>query len=464
VTTINRADTSVVDATPPRGFRGALIRPADDRYDQARAVYNAMIDRRPALIARCADVADVIAIVDHARESGTTLAVRGGGHNAGGLGVWDDAIVCDLAAIRGVRVDAATGRVRVAGGTTLGEMDHATHAYGLAVPAGIIATTGVAGLALGGGLGYLSRRYGLSIDSLLSVDLVLADGSVVTASEREHPDLFWAVRGGGGNFGVVTSFEFQGRPVHTIFGGPTLYPLERAADVLRWWDELMATGPDDLYGFFAFLTVPPAAPFPERLHLRRMCGVVWCWTGASEHAEAALAPVRAFGPPALDGIAELPFPALNGAFDALYPPGLQWYWKADFIDELPDAAIAAHVKHGARLPSMHSTMHLYPIDRAVQRVAAPDTAWAYRSSRYAQVIVGVDPDPANAPQLERWARAYHDALHPHSAGGAYVNMLMHDEEADRIRTSYGGNYERLVDVKRRYDPGNLFHVNQNIAP
>ena len=464
MTTINQADTSVVDTAPPRGFRGTLIRPADNRYDQARTVYNAMIDRRPALIARCTDVADVIAIVDHARESGTTLAVRGGGHNAGGLGVWDDAIVCDLAAIRGVRIDAATGRVRVAGGTTLGEMDHATHAYGLAVPAGIIGTTGVAGLALGGGLGYLSRRYGLSIDSLLSVDMVLADGSVVTASEREHPDLFWAVRGGGGNFGVVTSFEFLGRPVHTIFGGPTLYPIERAAEVLRWWDELMATGPDDLYGFFAFLTVPPAAPFPQRLHLQRMCGVVWCWTGASEHAEAALAPVREFGPPALDGIAELPFPSLNGAFDALYPPGLQWYWKADFIDELPDAAITAHVKHGARLPSMHSTMHLYPIDRAVQRVAAPDTAWAYRSSRYAQVIVGVDPDPANAPQLERWARAYHDALHPHSAGGAYVNMLMHDEGADRIRTSYGDNYERLADVKRRYDPGNLFHVNQNIAP
>ena len=454
----------LVDLTLRSAFRGALITPAEYGYDEARAVYNGMIDRRPALIARCVDVADVIAIVDRARESGALLAVRGGGHNAGGLGVWDDAIVCDLSAMRGVRVDPATGRVRVAGGTTLGEMDHATHAYGLAVPAGIIGTTGVAGLTLGGGLGYLSRRYGLSVDALVSVDVVLADGSVVTANETEHADLFWAVRGGGGNFGVVTSFEFQGRPVATVVGGPTLYPIEHAPEVLRWWDELMATSPDDLYGFFAFLTVPPAEPFPAELHLRKMCGVVWCWTGAGEDAAAALAPVRAFGPPVLDGITELPFPALNGAFDGLYPRGLQWYWRADFIDELPDGAIAAHVEHGARLPSMQSTMHLYPIDRAVQRVGTRDTAWAYRHSRYAQVIVGVDPDPARAPELRDWTCAYHDALHPYSAGGAYVNMMMHDEGPHRIRASYRHNYDRLVEIKRRYDPGNLFRVNQNIAP
>ena len=461
---IHETDRQLVDLALRAAFRGALMTPADDGYDEARKVYNGMIQRRPALIARCTDVADVIAIVDRARESGSLLAVRGGGHNAGGLGVWDDAIVCDLSAMRGVRVDPATGRIRVAGGTTLGEMDHATHALGLAVPTGIIGTTGVAGLTLGGGLGYLSRRYGLSIDALLSVDVVLADGTAVTASESQHPDLFWAVRGGGGNFGVVTSFEFQGRPVSTVVGGPTLYPIERAADVLRWWDELMATASDDLYGFFAFLTVPPAAPFPEQLHRQKMCGVVWCWTGAIEKAAAAFAPVRAFGPPALDGISELPFPALNGAFDGLYPPGLQWYWKADFIDELPDAAIAAHVEHGARLPSLHSTMHLYPIDRAVQRVGTGDTAWAYRNSRYAQVIVGVDPDPARAPELRAWARAYHDALHPYSAGGAYVNMMMHDEGPQRIRASYRDNYDRLVEIKRRYDPDNLFRVNQNIAP
>jgi FAD/FMN-containing dehydrogenase len=366
--------------------------------------------------------------------------------------------------MRGVRVDAANGTVRVAAGTTLGELDHATHAYGLAVPSGIVGTTGVSGLTLGGGLGYLSRRYGLSIDSLLSVDVVLADGSAVTASESRHADLFWAMRGGGGNFGVATSFEFQGRPIHTVVAGPTLYPLERGPEVLRWWDGVMASAPDDLYGFFAFLTVPPANPFPRQLHGQKVCGVVWCWTGTTEQAGEALAPARAFGPPLLDGIAEIPFPALNGTFDALYPPGMQWYWKADFVDELTDAAIAAHAEHAARLPSPHSTMHLYPIDRAVQRVAATASAWAYRSSRYAQVIVGVDPDPAAAPALEQWARAYHDALHPYSAGGAYVNMLMHDEGDDRVRASYRDNHGRLVEIKRRYDPDNLFRVNQNIAP
>jgi FAD/FMN-containing dehydrogenase len=464
VATTHEAGRDVGELERPAGFAGALIAPADAGYEEARRVYNGMIDRRPALIARCADVADVIAIVDHARQTGSTLAVRGGAHNAGGLGVWDDAVVCDLSAMRGVRVDAATGRVRVAGGATLGELDHATHVYGLAVPAGIVGTTGVAGLTLGGGLGYLTRRFGLGIDSLLSADVVLADGTVVTADESEHPDLFWALRGGGGNFGVVTSFEFQGRPVHTIVGGPTLYPIERAAEVMRWWDELLAGSSDDLNGFFAFVVVPPGPPFPAELHLEPMCGVVWCWTGPGEAAEEALAPVRAFGPPAFDGVGELPFPALNGAFDALYPPGLQWYWKADFVDELSEAAIAIHADFGARLPSAQSTMHLYPIDRAGARPASHDTAWAYRGSRYAQVIVGVDPDPATVPELVGWTRAYHDALHPHSAGGGYVNMLMHDEGPERVRASYRGNYERLAEVKRRYDPHNLFHVNQNIVP
>jgi FAD/FMN-containing dehydrogenase len=445
------------------GFRGELIGPDDPGYDEARAVYNGMIDRRPRLIARCTNAADVIAAVNYGREAGITLAVRGGGHNAGGLGVADDALVIDLSRMRGVHVDPERRIVRAEGGAQLGDIDHAAHPFGLAVPGGIISTTGVGGLTLGGGLGYLSRRYGLSIDNLLSVDLVLADGSFVTASDDEHPDLFWAVRGGGGNFGVATSFEFIGQPVRNVVAGPTLYPMEMAADVLRWWDELMATAPDELYGFFAFLTVPPAPPFPLDLHLRKMCGVVWCWTGALEDAEEAVAPVRTFGPPALDGVAEVPFPAMNSAFDALYPAGHQWYWRADFVDELPEAAIAAHVQHGARLPSMHSTMHLYPIDRAVQRVSAQDTAWAYRSSRYAQVIVGVDPDPATAPQLRDWARAYHDAVHPYSAGGAYVNMMMHDEGPQRIRASYRGNYDRLVEIKRLYDPDNLFRINQNIA-
>jgi FAD/FMN-containing dehydrogenase len=444
-------------------FKGTLIEPGDAGYDEARAVYNAMIDRRPRLIARCADVDDVVAAVNLAREHDIPLAVRGGGHNAGGLGVWDDALVIDLSDMRDVEVEPLSGRVRVAGGATLGELDAATHAHGLAVPAGIIGTTGVGGLTLGGGLGYLSRKHGLSIDSLLSVEMVLADGSVVSAGADSHPDLFWAVRGGGGNFGVVTSFEFQAHPVSTVVAGPMLWPLERSEEVLRAFDELMGSGPDELGGFFAFLTVPPGPPFPEELHLKKMCGIVFCWAGAPEDADAVLAPMRALGP-VLDGVAEIPFPALNGAFDALYPPGLQWYWKADFVDRLTDDAIAAHVEHGAKLPTMLSSMHLYPIDRAVHDVACDDTAWAYRSSRYACVIVGVDPDPEQVPALRDWARGYFDALHPHSAGGAYVNFLMHDEGAERVRATYADNYDRLVEVKRRYDPANLFWINQNIAP
>jgi FAD/FMN-containing dehydrogenase len=454
-------------AAPPltslEGFRGTLVRPGDAGYDEARAVYNAIIDRYPALIARCADSDDVVACVDLARDQDIPLAVRGGGHNAGGLGVWDDALVIDLGDMNAVEVDAPNRRVRVQGGATLGDLDAATHAHGLAVPAGIIASTGVGGLTLGGGLGYLSRKHGLSIDSLLSVDMVLADGSQVTASADSHPDLFWAVRGGGGNYGVVTAFEFRAHPVTNVIAGPMLWPLERSEEILRAFDDIMSTGPDELGGFFAFLTVPPGPPFPEELHLQQMCGIVWCWSGAPEDADAALAPMRALNP-VLDGVHELPLPALNSAFDALYTKGLQWYWKADFVDELTDDAIAAHVEHGNKLPTMLSSMHLYPIDRAVHDVACDDTAWAYRSSRYACVIVGVDPDPAQAPALRDWARAYYDAVHPYSAGGAYVNFLQGDEGDDRVQATYDGNYDRLVEVKRRYDPANLFRINHNIAP
>jgi FAD/FMN-containing dehydrogenase len=444
-------------------FRGELIEPGDAGYDEARAVYNGMIDRHPRLIARCADAADVIAAVNLARESGTLLAVRGGGHNAGGLGVWDDALVVDLSAMRSVHVDPAGGTVRVEGGATWGDVDHATHPFGLAVPSGFISTTGVGGLTLGGGLGYLTRQYGFTVDSLLSADLVLADGSLVTASADSHPDLFWAIRGGGGNFGAVTSFEFRGRPVGNVVGGPTLFGLDRAAEILRFWDRFIAEAPEELNGWFAFLTVPPVDPFPPELQLQKMCGIVWCANCPPERAQELLAPVRELQP-ALDGVMEMPFPMLQSAFDALYPKGQQWYWRADFVDELNDEAIAIHLEHAAQLPTPQSTMHLYPIDGAAHRVGNTDTAFNYRQSRYGQVIVGVDPDPANNDRMSAWTRDYHDALHPHSAGGAYVNMMMHDEGPDRVRASYRDNYDRLVEVKRRYDPTNLFRVNQNIAP
>jgi len=444
-------------------FRGELIEPGDAGYDDARAVYNGMIDRRPRLIARCVDAADVIAAVNLARESGTLLAVRGGGHNAGGLGVWDDALVADLSEMRSVHVDPAAATVRVEGGATWGDVDHATHPFGLAVPSGFISTTGVGGLTLGGGIGYLTRQYGFTVDSLLSADVVLADGSFVTTSADSHPDLFWALRGGGGNFGAVTSFEFRGRPVRNVVGGPMLFTLDRAAEIMRFWDEFIAQAPEDLNGWFAFLTVPPVDPFPPELQLQKVCGIVWCANCAPDRAQELLAPVRDLKP-ALDGVMEMPFPVLQSAFDALYPKGQQWYWRADFVDELSDEAIAIHLEHAAQLPTPQSTMHLYPIDGAAQQVGGRDTAFNYRAARYGQVIVGVDPDPANNERMTKWAREYHDALHPHSAGGAYVNMMMHDEGPDRVRASYGDNYDRLVEVKRRYDPANLFRVNQNIAP
>ena len=455
------SDTAI--DTLRQSLRGDLIDPQDARYDDARQLYNAMIDRRPALIASCVDTADVIACVRVAAAEGIDLAVRGGGHNGGGLGSVDGGLVIDLSQLRGVRVDPATRTVTVAGGTTLGEVDHATHAFGLAVPAGIISTTGVGGLTLGGGLGHLTRKYGLSIDNLIGADVVLADGSLVRATETEHEDLFWALRGGGGNFGVVTAFTFQARPVSTVVAGPMLWPLEQADEVLSAYATFLAEAPDELNGFFAFLTVPPAPPFPEELHLRKMCGVVWCYAGSPDGAQAALAPIRAQLPPALDGVGSVPLPALQSAFDGLYPPGDQWYWRADFVEALPPAAIDAHLAHAAELPTWKSTMHLYPIDGAASRVAHDATAWSYRGARWAQVIVGVDPDPANADLIRDWTVSYWEALHPFAAGGAYTNFLM-DEGEERIRAAYGDNYERLAQIKAGYDPHNLFHVNQNIRP
>jgi FAD/FMN-containing dehydrogenase len=455
------SDTPSVQALRAQ-LRGKLIQPGDGDYDAARKVYNAMIDKRPALIARCADVADVIACVDHARENKMLLAVRGGGHNGGGLGVCDDGLVIDLGAMRGIRVDPKAHTVRVEGGATWADVDHATHAFGLATPAGIISTTGVGGLTLGGGIGHLSRRFGLTIDNLLAVDMVLADGRFVTASARENDDLFWAVRGGGGNFGVVTSFEFKAHAVHTVQAGPVFWPIEQAERVMKWYRDFIVQAPVELNGFFAFLTVPPGPPFPEALHLKKVCGVVFCHTGTAAQAERDLAPVRAMEP-ALYGIHALPFPALQSAFDPVYPPGHQWYWRADFVNELSDEAIARHIAHAARMPTWQSTMHLYPIDGAVHRVGRNDTPFAYRDAKWAEVIVGVDPDPANAETIANWCRSYWDALHPYSAGGAYVNFMM-DEGQERVQATYREHYARLAEIKAKYDPGNLFRVNQNIRP
>ena len=444
-------------------LRGQLILPGDEDYDEACKIYNAMIERRPGLIARCADVGDVMAAVNFARENDVLVAIRGGGHNGPGLGTCDDGLVIDMSAIKYTRVDPQTRTVQVGGGCTSGDVDHATHAFGLAVPTGVVSTTGVGGLTLGGGHGYLTRKYGLTIDNLLGADMVLADGSFVTVSAEENQDLFWAIRGGGGNFGVVTEFRFQLHPVHTIVGGPTLWHQEQTTEVMQWFRDFMQEAPEDLYGFLAILMVPPGPPFPEELHMKKMCGVVWCYTGPEEKAEEVFQPIRDFGPPAMYGIQPMPYPALQTAFDALYPPGLQWYWKGDFVNELTDEAIDLHVKHGYEMPSFHSTMHLYPIDCKAHQVGPEETPWEYRQAKWSKVIAGVDPDPANSEAISTWAKEYWEALHPHSAGGAYVNFMMEEGE-ERVKATYGANYERLSTIKQKYDPANLFRVNQNIKP
>jgi UDP-N-acetylenolpyruvoylglucosamine reductase len=444
-------------------FRGELIQRTDPGYDIARKLYNGMIDKRPHLIAKCSDVADVIAAVQFGAANDLLTAIRGGGHNGAGLGSCDDGLVIDLSRMKGIRVDPADKSVRVEAGCLWGDVDHATHAFGMAVPCGFISTTGVAGLTLGGGIGYLSRRYGLTIDNLLSVDVVLADGSFVTANSQQNSDLFWAVRGGGGNFGVVTSFEFRMQPVDSVFFGPTFWPLEEAGDVLKAYRDFIQKAPETITGFFAFLVVPPAPMFPEQLHMKKVCGIVWCCTGSETETEKETRAMRSLGHPLLDHVGPAPFPVVQSVFDALFVPGLQWYWRADNFTELSDEAIARHVEHGPKIPTMLSTMHLYPVNGAPQRVGKNDTAYSFREALFAEVIVGVDPDPTNADKITTWCKDYWEALHPFSAGGAYVNFMM-DEGQERVQATYRDNYARLVDIKNKYDPKNFFRVNQNVRP
>jgi FAD/FMN-containing dehydrogenase len=330
------------------------------------------------------------------------------------------------------------------------------------MPFGVISTTGV-GLILGGGVGHLSRKYGLSIDSVLAADVVLADGSFVHASEDENPDLFWAIRGGGGNFGVVTSLTLQLHEQSTVVAGPIIWSLDEAADLLGWYRDWIPAQPDDVQAWFAFVSVPPGPPFPEALHLQKVAALICTFTGDPADADEAFKEPRAIGTPLLDGIQPLPLPAWNSAFDGVYPHGDQWYWRGDFVQEIPDAAIDLHVDFARRLPTWKSTMHLYPSDGAAARVAADATAWAYRDARWTTVTAGVDPDPANAEAIKAWTIEYFDALHPYSMGGSYMNFMM-EEGQERVQASYGPNYARLAEIKAKYDPENVFHVNQNIKP
>ncbi len=445
-------------------LRGQLIQPGDPSYDDARQIYNAMIDKHPLLIAQCANVADVISAVNFGRENGLLIAVRGGGHNGPGLGSCDDGLVIDLSRMKGVHVDPDRRTVRVEPGCTQGDMDHATHAFGLAVPAGIVSTTGVGGLTLGGGHGYLSRKHGLTIDNLISADVVLADGSFVTASGTQHQDLFWALRGGGGNFGVVTSFNFQAHPVTNVFGGPIFWDVKHARQVMQLYREFLPIAPPELSPFFGLKTVPSTAPFPEEIWGRKICALISCYNGPAEKAEALFRPIRNDLPkPLFEHMGTMPFPVLQSLFDPLLPPGYQWYWKGDYVKELPDAAIDAHLEHAAKAPSELSLMHLYPIDGVVHAVGQNETAWNCRNATWSMVIAGIDPDPANAEAIKTWARSYWEAVHPFTMGGAYINFMMEEGE-ERVQATYGDNYNRLVEIKTTYDPTNLFRVNQNIRP
>ena len=448
-----------------QSLRGALIGRDHLDYDDARKLYNGMIDKRPLLIARCADVADVVAAVNFGRDNNLPIAIRGGGHSGPGLGSVDDGLVIDLSLMKHVHVEPPARTVRVGPGCTTGDVDHATHTFGLAVPFGMISTTGVAGLTLGGGSGYLTRKYGLTVDNLIEADVVLADGTLVTASRNKNPDLFWALRGGGGNFGVVTSFLFEAHPVSMVFGGPLAWPAAQAGRIMRVFRDFLPNAPEDLGGWIGLQTVPSTPPFPEPFWGHGVCIVSVCYNGSEEDARKVLAPLlAAVPPPALDWTGMMPFPALQTMFDALLPPGLQMYWRGDYVKTLPDVAIEADLEHAAKAPSELSLMHLYPIDGAAHRIGKQDTAWSARDANWSMVIVGVDPSPAKAADITRWTKDYWNAVHPFNADGGYLNFMMDDEGEARVRAAYGENYARLAAIKHRYDPANLFHVNQNIRP
>jgi FAD/FMN-containing dehydrogenase len=443
---------------------GEVVGPSDQGYEDARKVFNAMIDRRPAVIVRCFGSKDVAAAVDYARENELDVAVRGGGHSVPGFGTVDEGVVIDLSGMRGVDVDPQRRTARAQGGVTWGIFNDATHPHGLATTGGIVSTTGVGGLTLGGGIGYLARGVGLSCDNLISAEVVTADGRQVAASESENEDLFWALRGGGGNFGVVTSFELRLHPVTDIYGGPMFFEADDAGTVLRAYRELIADAPEEFGGFPAWQIAPPLPFIPEDRHGDTFLAFVFCFVGSEEDGERVLKPLRDAAPVVAEHVGTMPYPALNSAFDALYPPGgLQHYWKANFVKELTDEAIAAHLEHGPKVPVVNSTVHIYPINGACHRVGPGETAFAYRDATFATVIAGMWPDAADNDANTKWVRDYYDATAPLSEEGGYVNFMA-DDDQDRIKANYKGNYERLVEVKRRYDPGNLFHLNQNIRP
>jgi FAD/FMN-containing dehydrogenase len=462
-TTVGQPEIEISAAPLRESVRGRVLTADDEGYDQARAVHNGLFNKRPLAVLRAEQVADVIAGVNFARDNGLGLSIRDGGHSAPGFGTNDGGLVIDMSPMHTVRVDPQNKVARADAGATWGDFNHATHAFGLATTGGIISTTGITGLTLGGGIGYLARGYGLSADNLISADVVTAEGKFVTASMQQNEDLFWGLRGGGGNFGVVTGLEYRLHKVDQVFAGPIFYNLEDADALLRMFDEFIQDAPEQFGGFPAFQIAPPLPFIPENRHGDTLALAVVHWAGPPEQAEKVLKPFRDVAPIVANGTGPLPYPALNAAFDGLYPKGIRAYWKGAFVKELPQEAIAAHVEHGSRVPEVSATMHLYPINGACHRVGPTDTAFAYRDAKYGMVFLAAWTDPAKDAERIQWVRDYYQALAPYSEPGGYINF-MQDDDYHKIRDNYRENYERLVQVKRAYDPGNLFHINQNIAP
>ncbi len=443
--------------------RGEVIAPGDADYEEARKVHNGMIDKRPAAVIRVANAGDVMRAVRYAREGGLAVAIRGGGHSAPGFGTCDGGVVIDLSKLRGVRVDPRAKTARAEGGATWGDFNAATHAFGLATTGGIISTTGIAGLTLGGGIGYLTRGLGLSLDNLISADVVTADGKMVIASERDNPDLFWALRGGGGNFGVCTSLEYKLHPVQNVYWGPMFYEIKETANVLRFFRDYIKTAPEQMGAFPAFQIAPPLPFIPENRHGDMFCAMIACWAGDPEEGERRFKPFHDVAEVKAEMVGPVPYPAINAAFDGLFPKGIRQYWKGNFVKELSDEAIAEHVKHGPKAPNVSSTMHLYPIDGACHRVAADATAFGHRDANFAMVVLASSNDSSQDEANKKWVRDYSKAIAPFSEAGGYVNFMDEDDDK-RVKANYGANYGRLASIKRKFDPDNVFRINQNINP
>ncbi len=448
-----------------KGFTGEIVRPADAGYDEARAIWNAMIDKRPAVVARCHTPEDVAAAVAFGRDQDIPVAVRGGGHSAAGKGTCDGGIVVDLSPMHDVVVDAERRTARAGGGTTWGQFDEATQAHGLATPGGVISTTGIAGLTLGGGFGWLTRRHGLSCDNLISVDLVTADGRQVTASESENSELFWALRGGGGNFGVATTLEYRLHPVGPIIlGGIIGWPLAAAAEVLAFHREQTRTAPEELGISTAFVTAPPLPFVPEELQFKPAVVVLMCWSGDVDEGRDAVAPWLTHGPPPIQMVDAMPYTIMQTIQNDLAPAGRLSYWKSGYLPELTDGAIAAAASVAAGVPSPFSLAEIVLWGGAVARVGEDDTAFGQRDNRFLYNAVSMWEGPDTSDANVAWARGFHDAMQPFSTDGVYVNFLS-EEGDDRIREAYGEKkFARLQQVKNEYDPQNLFRYNQNIPP